>query len=93
MLRYFASSMILIILALVFLQLSDHAASFFAISNRYWRSLAVSQLVAAVVFAIIGLEQYRCPSCNEIVRGHDQYYLGVMINPKQCPRCGKHLRG
>ncbi len=92
MLRYFGSSMILIILALVFLNFSDQASSLFTFGRGYWRSLAVSQFVAAVVFAIIGLEQYRCPSCNEIVRGHDRYYLGVLINPEKCPRCGRHLK-
>lgn len=92
MLCYFASSMTLIILALVLLQLPDQTTSFFIIGGRHLRALATSQFVVAVVFALIGLNQYRCPSCNEIVRGHDRYYLGVLVDPKKCPRCGKHLK-
>lgn len=92
MLRYFASSMVLIILALLLLQLSDSVTSFLTLGAKYWRALGVSQFVAAGFFAILGFNQYRCPSCNEIVRGHDRYYLGVVIDPEKCPRCGKRLK-
>ncbi|MFZ2447578.1 MAG: hypothetical protein WAW37_14580 [Syntrophobacteraceae bacterium] len=92
MLRHFACSMVLIILALGFLQLSDHVAPFLAVGVKQWCALAASQFVAAVIFAIIGFNQYRCPSCDELVRGHDRYYLGVVIDPEKCPRCGKRLK-
>ncbi|MFZ2444977.1 MAG: hypothetical protein WAW37_01340 [Syntrophobacteraceae bacterium] len=92
MLRHFACSMVLIILALGFLQLSDLAAPFLALGLNQWRALAASQFAAAMVFAIIGFNQYRCPSCDELVRGHDIYYLGVVIDPEKCPHCGKRLK-
>jgi hypothetical protein len=29
--------------------------------------------------------------CKEIVKGHDKYYLGVAIDPDQCPNCRARL--
>jgi hypothetical protein len=91
-LHYFACSIVFVIVALGSLQLSDQTAAFLTIGSRYWRAFGVSQMLAAVVFSIIGFNQYRCPFCNEIVRGHDRYYLGIVFDPDECPHCGKPLK-
>ncbi len=91
MLGCFAFTMVLMSVGLILLQLAGHFASP-AGGAGLWRALAVSQFVAGVVFALVGFEQYRCPSCNEIIRGHDRYYLGVVIDPGKCPHCGRRLK-
>lgn len=91
-LHYFAFTMVLVVVALGSLQLSDQTADLFGIASRYWRAFGVAQMLAALVFAIIGFNQYRCPSCNEIIRGHDRYYLGIVFDPEECPHCGKPLK-
>jgi hypothetical protein len=92
MLRCLGFSMMLIIVALGLLQLSGHSASFLSIASRHWRAIGISQFAAAMVFAVIGFSQYRCPSCNEIVKGHDKYYLGIVLDPPKCPSCGRRLK-
>jgi len=92
MLRYFGFSMLLMILALVCLQLSDGFVLFASMEDLNWSALATSQGIASLIFAIIGFNQYRCPACDVIVRGHDRYYLGVRIDPEKCPNCGKRLK-
>ena len=92
MLRCFGFSMVLIILALGLLQLSGHGVSFLTVASKHWRAVAVSQFAAAMVFAVIGFSQYRCPSCHELVRGHDKYHLGVVLDPHKCPSCGRQLK-
>ncbi len=91
MMYYFASSMILIALSLAISQIVDSTNAFLGIPQRIWSALGIAQFVAAVVFAIVGFRQYRCPSCGEIVRGHDKYYFGLAINPDKCPHCGTRL--
>ncbi|MHC1726418.1 MAG: hypothetical protein AB9866_10485 [Syntrophobacteraceae bacterium] len=92
MLRCYAFSMILIVIALGLFQFSDEGPSFLSIESMHLRSIAVSQFIAAMVFAVIGFNQYRCPSCNELLRGHDRHYLGVLMAPEKCPGCGKRLK-
>lgn len=89
---YFGTSMILIVVSLLLMQLSDSTVSFLNLGDRQWRLLAASQFAAGLVFAVIGFKQYRCPSCNTIIRGHDRYYLGVVLDPARCPHCGKRLK-
>jgi len=91
-LRCFAFSTALVIVALGLLEISDRAHGFFTVGSGFGRALAASQLAAALVFAVIGYNQYRCPSCNDIIKGHDRYYLGIVFDPEECPRCGKPLK-
>jgi hypothetical protein len=83
---------LLIAFSLVLMQVADSYPALFGMYKRTWLSLAVAQLVAGVIFAIRGFTQYRCPSCNEIIKGHDKYYLGVLIDPEKCPNCNARLK-
>ncbi len=84
--------MVLIILALILQQIASSGPVFLSFGTKFWRAIAVSQFVAAVFFALIGFMQYRCPYCNEIVRGHDKYLFGLLIDPEKCPNCLKRLK-
>jgi hypothetical protein len=88
----FVFCLVLIALSLVIAQLGDSFPGFLGITKRGWSALSAAQFVAGAVFAVLGFLQYRCPSCNEIVRGHDRYYFGVVIDPDKCPNCGTRLR-
>lgn len=91
MLQNSALSMILVAVSLAVTQLANSFPLFLGIGRRGWVAFAVAQFVTGVVFAIIGLRQYRCPSCNKILRGADSHYLGVLIDPENCPNCGFRL--
>lgn len=93
MLLNFAIAMMLIMLSLVLRQMVDSFPDFLGIGSNGWYALAAAQFVAGVVFALIGFLQYRCPVCKEIIRGHDKYYFGVVVNPTHCPHCGARLEG
>ena len=88
MLQNFAVSMILIAVSLAITQLANSFPLFLGVGRKGWVAFAVAQFVTGVVFAIIGFQQYRCPSCNKILRGNDRHYLGVLIDPETCPNCG-----
>jgi hypothetical protein len=92
MMMNFIFCLVLIALSLVIAQIGDSFPGLFGIGKRGWSALSAAQFVTGVVFAIIGLLQYRCPSCHEILRGHDRYYFGVLIDPDKCPNCGTRLR-
>ncbi len=92
MLHNFGFCMILIALSLALLQLSDSYPILFGIGKNGWYALALAQFVAGVIFAITGFLQYRCPVCSEVIKGHDRYYLGVILDPDQCPHCRARLR-
>ena len=34
----------------------------------------------------------RCPASKSIMRGHDRYWFGVLIDPGTCPKCGVRLK-
>ncbi len=91
MLRCYAFSMTLVVVALVLLQFSNDLSNFFKIETQNWHAAAISQFIAAIVFLLVGFRQYRCPYCNELLRGADRNYLGVLISPDRCPHCGKKL--
>ncbi len=92
MLKYFGTCLVLLGLGLAILLLSDGVSSFLGLEQRVWRALATVQLFSAILFALKGFRQYRCPVCEKIVRGHDKYYLGVLIDPERCPNCHAKLR-
>jgi len=92
MLRKFAFCIILLALALVFKQVSELAPNFLGMSGASWSALATVQLIAGVVLGAAGVWQYRCPVCEEIIRGREKDLLGVFIDPKSCPKCGAPLR-
>lgn len=91
MLQNFIFAMLLIALGLAIKQFSEQFHNFLGIKQAAWSAIAIAQLIAGVVIALRGFLQYRCPVCNEIVRAHDKYYLGVAVNPTHCPKCGKRL--
>lgn len=91
MLQSFAICLALIAVSLIAIQIADMNSDFLGISKKGWYSLAVSQLIAGILIALTGFRQYKCPACNEIVRAHDKYYLGVAIDPRKCPNCGSRL--
>lgn len=91
MLQNFGISMLLIMLSLLLREAVDSFPNLFGMSGNQWYAMAVAQFVAAVVFALAGLLQYRCPVCKELIRGHDKYYLGVIVSPSRCPNCGVKL--
>jgi hypothetical protein len=92
LLRNFGTCLILIALSLILLQVSDSFSTFLGIGKMTWKALATAQFVAGVVFALIGFLGYRCPVCSEVVKGHDRYYFGVILDPAKCPKCGARLR-
>ncbi|MGA7878071.1 MAG: hypothetical protein WCA08_20600 [Desulfoferrobacter sp.] len=91
MLQNFIFAMILIALGLTAKQFSEEIQGFLGIGRSGWTAVAIAQMIAGVVIALRGFLQYRCPVCNEIVRGHDKYYLGTVLNPSRCPKCGARL--
>lgn len=93
MLQSFGIAMLLVMLSLILREIVDSYPTFLGLGSKGWYGMAAAQFVAAVVFAIKGFLQYRCPVCHEIVRGHDRYYFGVQINPSHCPNCRARLNG
>jgi hypothetical protein len=91
MLKGFGAAMLLIACSLGLKMISDSWPGFLGLSKLQWNALATAQFIAGMIFAIRGFRQYRCPVCSEIVRGHDKYYLGVLLNPAKCPNCGSRL--
>lgn len=92
MLRQFACCIILVALALAFKQMAELAPNFLGMSGAFWSTLATFQLIAGVVLGAVGVWQYRCPLCEEIIRGRERDLLGVFIDPENCPNCGAPLR-
>lgn len=88
-----AFSLVLFALALALVQGADTFPSLLGVSRRGWTAAAVAQLIAGVIFAVIGVLQYRCPVCNGIVRGLGRSPFGVVPDPDECPRCGVRLKG
>lgn len=91
MVQYLGFSLILFAFGLLLMQFADMVPTLLGMGKRGWKTLAVVQLFAGVIFALLGFNQYRCPVCNEIVKGHDKYYLGTLMNPTKCPQCGARL--
>ena len=92
MLQHFGFALLLFVLALVLMQLADTLPGLLGIGRRGWAAIAVVQMIAGVVFALVGFQQYRCPTCYRIIRGHDRYWFGVLIDPGACPQCGVRLK-
>jgi hypothetical protein len=91
MLKSFGAAMLLIACSLGLKMIADSRPDLLGLSNFQWNGLAIAQFIAGAVFAVRGFRQYRCPVCNNIVRGHDKYYLGVLLDPAKCPNCGSRL--
>jgi hypothetical protein len=91
LLQNFALSMVLFALGLAITQMAEQMPAFLGLSAAGWSAIAVAQMVIAIVFALLGFNQYRCPLCSKIPRAHDKYYLGVAIHPTRCPNCGARL--
>lgn len=91
MLKSFGAALLLIALSLGLKMISDSRPDLLGLTRLQWNALSVAQFIAGVIFAIRGFRQYRCPVCNNIVRGHDKYYLGVLLDPAKCPNCGSRL--
>ena len=92
LLQNFGFALLLFALGLALTQTGDFLPGFLGIGRRGWMAAAVAQMIAGVVFAVMGFQQYRCPVCDNIIRGHDKYYLGVLTNPGKCPECGTRLQ-
>jgi len=92
MIHNFGFSLLLFALGLILMQLRDSCPDFLGVGHAGWSAAAMAQLIAGVVFALIGFQQYRCPVCNEIVKAHDKYYFGVAMDPSNCPKCGANLK-
>lgn len=92
LLQHFGFCILLIMFGLVILQVIDARPTFLGIRPMAWKSFAASQLLIAVLFGVKGFLQYRCPVCNEIVKGHDKFYFGVLTDPERCPHCKSKLR-
>ncbi len=88
----FIICLVLLALSLVIAQIGDSFPGLLGLGKGGWSALSAAQFVTGVVFAILGFLQYRCPSCQEIVRGHDRYYFGVLLDPEKCPHCGARLK-
>jgi hypothetical protein len=91
MLKSFDAAMLLIALSLALMSAAGMWPDLPGLSARKWKALAAAQFIAAAVFAIRGLRQYRCPVCHEIIKGHGKFYLGVQVDPAKCPNCGTSL--
>lgn len=87
----FGFTMALLALGIAALQISDDFPNLLKLGRHMWKTVALGQLLAAVIIALSGFLQYRCPVCHEIPRGHDKYYLGVAIDPERCPHCKARL--
>jgi hypothetical protein len=92
LMQHFGFCILLIMFGLVILQVVDAWPAFLGIKQRAWKSFAATQLVLAVLIGVRGFLQYRCPACNEIVKGHDKFYFGVLTDPDRCPHCRRRLR-
>ena len=92
MLKHFGFSLLLFVLALVLMQIGEALPDLLGLGRRGWTTAAAVQMIAGVVFALVGFLQYRCPACGNLLRGHDRYWLGVLIDPDKCPKCGVRLK-
>jgi hypothetical protein len=88
----FGFCILLIALGLLILQIIDNRPTFLGVRLMAWKSFAAIQLVFGVLLALRGFRQYRCPVCDEIVKGHDKFYFGVLTDPERCPNCRSRLR-
>lgn len=88
----FGFALVLFALGLVLTQVRDFLPGLLGVSRRGWFVAAMAQMIAGVVLAVAGFQQYRCPVCDQIIRGHDKSYLGVLVNPGKCPECGTRLQ-
>lgn len=91
MLRKFAFCIALLALALISKQLSELMPSFLGMDNTIWSALAGFLLIAGVAFGAAGVRQYRCPICEEIIRGGKRDLMGVFLDLQNCPKCGAPL--
>jgi len=87
----FGFTLICFILGLVLIQIADTSPGLLGIGRRWWMAAAVAQLFAGVIMAVTGFLQYRCPVCDQIIRGHDKYFFGILLKPGKCPECGARL--
>ncbi len=92
MMQSFGFCILLIAFGLLILQLLDNRPTFLGVKLIAWKSFAAIQLVFGVFLALRGFWQYRCPVCDEIVKGHDKFYFGVLTDPDRCPNCRTRLR-
>lgn len=92
MLKSYGACFLFLALGLAILLLDDSFPGLLGLSKLHWRALALAQLLSAIIFAVRGFKQYRCPVCKEIIRGNDKYYLGVLMDPGECPHCGTRLK-
>jgi hypothetical protein len=92
MLFNFGCSLVLFALGMAVALITGGYPSPVGIQHKGWGFVAIAQLLAGLIIAVIGFRQYRCPACQQIVTGHDKYYLGVLIDPTHCPACGVRLK-
>ncbi len=92
LLQNFGLAFTLFAFGLALTMAADFFPGFLGIGRRGWMAGALAQMIAGVIFAVAGFQQYRCPVCDAIIRGHDKYYLGVVMNPGKCPECGTRLQ-
>ncbi|NLI80481.1 MAG: hypothetical protein GX443_02175 [Deltaproteobacteria bacterium] len=92
LLHNFGFALALFTLGLIFMQMADLFPGLLGVGGRGWKTAAFAQLLAGLVLAVTGFLQYRCPVCNSLLRGHDSYFFGVMLNPGKCPECGTRLQ-
>lgn len=91
MLQKFAFCIILVAFALAMKQLAELTPEFLGMSNEFWSAVAIALLIVGIVLGAAGIWQYRCPVCEEIIRGHERDFPGAFLHPRNCPRCGAPL--
>lgn len=92
MLQGFGLAIIFLMLSLMAKQIMEYHPWVLGVGRNGWYALSIAQFAASVLFAIRAFLQYKCPACNENLRGHDSYYLGTLLNPSKCPHCGTRLQ-
>lgn len=88
----FLFAIALIALGLLVRQLADSFPDLFGLSRQAWSAVATGQIIAAVIIAVGGFWQYRCPACRQLLRDTNANPIGVALDPDRCPHCGARLR-
>jgi len=86
-------SLVLLVLSVSLFACADLLTALIGIAHNTLMAVGVSQFACSIAFAIMGLQQCRCPQCNHLVETHDKYCFHPTDDACSgvCPHCGIRL--